>query len=133
MASTRHTGRQPKHPEGQSVLFEFDTERESFHHGKQTHGEYVGAILASVEHRRGQHQLDEGHSAAVALLVAGGRALEAMEARSQTYGPAKLLPAMTEILRSLHMTVDTEATAVEDSTAALIEALAAPPAPVDAR
>ena len=55
------------------------------------------------------------------VLRAGAWALDSMERSNHHYGPAKLIPALTEALREAHMTPDARQT---DTDAAIHELLA---------
>ena len=68
------------------------------------HGEYVTAVERTVAAAAEAGDLGQLDSAAIALLVAGARSLEASEAMGKPYAAAKMLPPMTEILRELRLT-----------------------------
>lgn len=97
----------------QASLFEYDTRMPAMRsaggsvHG---HGEYLRAVRRSVDAAHRSGRLDDEHAAAVSLLVAGARSLEAFEQIGKPYGSQKLIPAMTEVLRELHLTVDSAGT-----------------------
>lgn len=86
---------------GQLDLFAFDTDPETLHFNKRTHGEYVQALRRTVEARQSAGTLEAADSATIALAVAGMRALEGHEARGETYGPSKILGPLAEVLRDL--------------------------------
>lgn len=66
--------------------------------------------------------LDEGLTT---VLRAGAWALDSMEASGHHYGPAKLLPGLTEALREAHMTPDSRQTDTDAAIADLLADLAA--------
>lgn len=97
----RPPGAETQIARGQLELFAFDTDPETMHYNKRTHGEYVRALRRTVEARESAGTLEAVDSATIALAVAGMRALEGHEARGETYGPSKLLGPMVEVLRDL--------------------------------
>ena len=111
------TGRPPSSAtqieRGQLDLFAFDTDPATLHYNKRTHGEYVRALRRTIEARAAAGTLEVVDSAAIALAVAGMRALEGHEARGETYGPSKILGPLAEVLRDLAPADDDGATATD--------------------
>lgn len=67
-------------------------------------------------------ELDEGLTT---VLRASAWALDSMEASGHHYGPAKLVPAVTEALREAHMTPESRATDADGAIAELMRSMAA--------
>lgn len=65
--------------------------------------------------------LDEGMAT---ILRAGAWALDSMERSNHHYGPAKLIPALTEALRDMHMTPDSRTTDTDSAIVELLEDMA---------
>ena len=89
--------------------------------GMVTRGRHSVAIDAALDAAVAAELLSDVDGAAATTLRATGWALDTMEARQQSYGPAKLVPAITELLRELRMTPESRQGGVD---AALQELLA---------
>ena len=114
---------------GQGSLFDqYDAETPRYQQARgaiHTHGEYVAAIGRTVAAAQAEDALTEVDAAGVALLIAGARSLEALEATGKPYGSAKLIPAMAEVLREYHLTPESRPQATtDDKIAALLAEMA---------
>lgn len=90
------------------------------------HGRHSEAIERALKAERDADRLTDSDEAAAALIRAGGWALDRFEAENKPYGPAKLVPALTEVLRELRMTPDSRADATDSEMEVLINALGTP-------
>ena len=109
---------------GQDALFdaaEFTAERRTGQVLRGRHSKAMDDALAAARAAEVVGDIDGGLST---VLRAGAWALDSMEASNHHYGPAKLIPALTEALRDAHMTPESRATETDDKIAALLEELA---------
>lgn len=93
--------------------------------GEVLRGRHSHAMDAALDAARSAELIGEVDGGAATILRAGAWALDTFEARGQAYGPAKLVPALTEALRELHMTPESRHTDTDDNIADLLRELAA--------
>ena len=85
------------------------------------HGQAMDRAIAAATEAEVVGAIDEG---LLTTLRAGAWALDSMESRGAMYGPAKLLPGITEALRDAHMTPESRKTDTDAAIAALLGDLA---------
>ena len=88
----------------------------------------MDAALDAARDNQVIHPIDEGIAT---VLRAGAWALDTLEKQDRPYGPAKLIPAMTEALTAAHMTPESRKLESEDLAKQLFEDLAALEADTD--
>lgn len=93
------------------------------------HSEAMDRAVAAARTSEVVADLDEGLTT---VLRASAWALDSMEASGHHYGPAKLVPAITEALREAHMTPESRQTDTDAAIADLLADLAAVDADDDA-
>lgn len=93
------------------------------------HSEAMDRAVTAARTSEVVGDLDEGLTT---VLRAGAWALDSMEASGHHYGPAKLVPAITEALREAHMTPESRQTDTDAAIADLLADLAAVDADDDA-
>lgn len=111
----------PKEPgTGQAQLFETETVAPR-RAGQVLRGRHSKAMDRAITAARDSGEVTDLDEGLTTVLRAGAWALDSMETSGHHYGPAKLVPAITEALRDAHMTP--ESRAAGDSTDAAIEQL----------
>lgn len=88
------------------------------------HGKAMDRAIAAARAAEVVGEIDEG---LLTTLRASAWALDTMESKGAMYGPAKLLPGITEALTAAHMTPDSRKTDTDAEIAALIRDLGAAP------
>ena len=91
-------------------------------------GRHSDATDAAIAAAAEQHIVDDVDRALLTTLRAGAWALDAFEKENKPYGPAKLIPALTEALREAHMTPESRAAETNDNISELLRDLATPTA-----
>lgn len=86
------------------------------------HSEAMDRAVTAARSAEVVGDLDEGLTT---VLRAGAWALDSMEASGHHYGPAKLLPGLTEALREAHMTPESRQTDTDTAIADLLADLGA--------
>lgn len=113
----------PKRPrEGQEALFEAEAVKQPDCVLRGRHSMALDAALDAARENQVIHPIDEGIAT---VLRAGAWALDTLEKQDRPYGPAKLIPAMTEALTAAHMTPESRKLESEDLAKQLFEDLAA--------
>ena len=110
--------------EGQSALFE-PTERVGERRaGQLLRGRHSVAMDSAIEAAKSAEIIGAVDDGLATVLRAGAWALDSMEASGHHYGPAKLVPAITEALRDAHMTPESRTTDTDSAIADLLTDLA---------
>lgn len=110
----------PRAPrEGQESLIPIEGLAES-RDGMVFRGRHSIAIDKAIEAAEQADLITDIDGAAATTLRATGWALDTMEARKQSYGPSKLVPAITELLREMRMTPESRDTGVDAALADLL-------------
>ena len=100
---------------------------------EQTGERRAGEVLRGRHSKVIDNAISEAFDAGILTSVDGGVAAalrlgfwagDSFETNNMPYGPAKLLPALTEALREAHMTPDSRQTDVDGEIAALLTDLA---------
>lgn len=111
----------PKAPRaGQESLFSTETTAER-RRGEVLRGRHSQAMDTAIAAARAAEVVGDLDAGLTTVLRAGAWALDSMETSGHHYGPAKLLPGLTEALRDAHMTPESRQT---DTDAALADLLA---------
>lgn len=112
----------PRAPrEGQDALPIEGLERAAHvREGMVTRGRHSAAIDSALDAARAAELITDVDGAAATTLRATGWALDVMEDRQQSYGPAKLVPAITELLREMRMTPESRQGGVDEALADLV-------------
>lgn len=95
---------------GQDALFdavELLAERRA---GQVLRGRHSIAMDTAIDAARSAEVIGDIDAGITTVLRAGAWALDSMEASTHHYGPAKLIPAITEALRDAHMTPESRKT-----------------------
>lgn len=103
---------------GQSELFEPSEPVGQKRAGQVLRGRHSVAVDAALDAARAQQVVTDVDEAAATLLRAGAWSLDAFEAQNKPYGPSKIIPALTEALRELHMTPESRQTGTTDGAIA---------------
>lgn len=112
----------PKAPAtGQDSLFEAVEMTAVRRRGERLRGTHSEAMDDAIAAARSAQIVGDADGGLLTVLRAGAWALDSMEASGHHYGPAKLIPGITEALRDAHMTPESRQT---DTDAALLELLA---------
>ena len=109
---------------GQAALFEPIDAVADARAGQVLRGRHSVAMDSALTAAREAEvvgDLDEGMAT---ILRAGAWALDSMERSNHHYGPAKLIPALTEALRDMHMTPDSRTTDTDSAIVELLEDMA---------
>lgn len=109
---------------GQAALFEPIEAVADARAGQVLRGRHSVAMDSALTAARAAEvvgDLDEGMAT---ILRAGAWALDSMERSNHHYGPAKLIPALTEALRDMHMTPDSRTTDTDSAIVELLEDMA---------
>lgn len=92
--------------------------------GVVARGRHSKAMDAAVSAARDAEVIGDIDGGLVTVLRASAWALDSMERSGHHYGPAKLVPAITEALREAHMTPESRQTDTDSAIADLIASLA---------
>lgn len=92
--------------------------------GEVLRGRHSQAMDAALDAARDAELIADVDGGAATILRAGAWALDSFEKQDRPYGPAKLVPALTEALRELHMTPESRQTDVDKSIVDLLADLA---------
>lgn len=109
---------------GQDALFdtvELVAERRA---GQVLRGRHSIAMDKAINAARTAEIVGDLDAGLTTVLRAGAWALDSMEASNHHYGPAKLIPAMTEALRDAHMTPEARKTETDNAITELVKELA---------
>lgn len=99
----------PKQPgPGQGSLFESEPTA-ARRAGEVLRGRHSEAMDRAIQAARTTGVVTEVDEGLTSVLRAGAWALDSMETSGHHYGPAKLVPAITEALRDAHMTPESRA------------------------
>lgn len=93
---------------------------------KVLRGRHSDAMDAAIMAARDQGAVDDVDAGILTVLRAGAWALDLMERRNQSYGPAKLIDPMLNALREARLTPDSRAAAADDAITDLISRLGQP-------
>lgn len=107
---------------GQSELFEVEASA-VVREGQVTRGRHSDAMDRAIAAASEQHITDDVDEGLTTVLRAGAWALDVMELRNQSYGPSKLIPAITEALREARMTPEARQGTLESGIADLLTQL----------
>ncbi|MGB3604229.1 MAG: hypothetical protein WBA38_11850 [Gordonia sp. (in: high G+C Gram-positive bacteria)] len=106
---------------GQAALFEPVEALPQSRAGQVLRGRHSVAMDEALDAARDAEVVGDIDAGIATVLRAGAWALDSMEQSNKYYGPAKLLPAITEALRDAHMTPESRQT---DTDSAIHELLA---------
>ncbi|GMV27713.1 MAG: hypothetical protein AMXMBFR58_37440 [Phycisphaerae bacterium] len=109
---------------GQSALFdavELVAERRT---GQVLRGRHSIAMDTAIDAARSAEVVGDIDAGLTTVLRAGAWALDSMEASTHHYGPAKLIPALTEALNAAHMTPEARKTETDNAIHDLLAELA---------
>lgn len=113
----------PKAPRaGQESLFEATAEARIGQVLRGRHSDAMDRALSAAAARQITEDVDEGLAT---VLRSAAWALDSMEKSGHHYGPAKLIPGITEALREAHMTPESRQTDTDSAIAELLTDLAA--------
>lgn len=90
---------------------------------KLRRGRHSKAIDDALTAARAAHLVEAIDGAAASAARHAFWAMDSFEAENKPYGPSKLLPAVTELLRELRMTPDARQSDMDDSLKDLINEL----------
>lgn len=112
----------PRRPrEGQIEMFEAAAVQQPDMVLRGRHSDTMDRALQAARDEDSLSEIDEGLAT---VLRAGAWALDCMESRNQSYGPAKIIDPLVNALREARMTPDSRSQAADDSIANLLEELA---------
>lgn len=116
----------PKAPgTGQAELFAPTETTAQRRAGAVLRGRHSVAMDSALDAARAQQITTPVDDGMATVLRAGAWALDSMESSGHHYGPAKLIPGLTEALRELHMTPESRQTDTDAAIADLLTDLAA--------
>ncbi|WNO26663.1 terminase small subunit [Gordonia phage Rahul] len=116
----------PREPgAGQESLFEPIESAAQRRAGQLLRGRHSVAMDKAIAAARDAEVLGDIDDGLATVLRAGAWALDSMETSGHHYGPAKLVPAITEALRDAHMTPEARVTDTDTAIADLLRDLAA--------
>lgn len=105
---------------GQDALFATDESTAPRRAGQVLRGRHSQAMDAALTAARAQQITTEVDDGLATVLRAGAWALDSMETSGHHYGPAKLIPGLTEALRDMHMTPEARQTDTDTAIAELL-------------
>lgn len=107
--------------EGQEALFEPEAIKQPSRILRGRHSMAMDDAISAAFEGGIVSDIDKG---LLTVLRGGAWALDALEKQERPYGPAKLIPAMTEALTAAHMTPESRKTEGESVAAQLLAELA---------
>ncbi|ANA87579.1 hypothetical protein PBI_JEANIE_1 [Gordonia phage Jeanie] len=105
-------------------LFDADERLADVRVGQVLRGRHSKAMDAALTAANAAEVMGELDGGLATVLRAGAWALDSMEKSNHHYGPAKLIPAMTEALRDAHMTPESRQTDLDSDYRQLLAELA---------
>lgn len=115
----------PKQPgRDQQALFEATEAVAQDRAGQVLRGRHSVAFDVALAAAADQQIIADPDGALASTLRAGAWALDSMERSGHHYGPAKLIPGITEALREAHMTPESRQTDTDAAIVALLTDLA---------
>ncbi len=114
----------PKQPgAGQAALFEPTEAVAQDRAGQVLRGRHSRAFDAAIASAAEQQVVTDPDGALTSTLRAAAWALDSMERSGHHYGPAKLIPGITEALREAHMTPESRQSDIDSAVAELLDGL----------